>query len=226
MATYKVARGGKHSPGKIFVLLLILIGAGLAVFIPIEWAYQEIDSGMGAVVAQITVTFAIVFLSAIVLAGMCVGYLIDRAIKKQRLIFRSPQPGGWVDRLIGVWGFVLVEEQPAEGVQPRQAQSSEAEEALAMLSRPRRRGRKPTYSIDRWKRIVFKWENRDPLRDTMTLADLLAEEFGTHADGSPRMTEQSYYDWRDRVFAELKKEAESAGIAGKNPRGRLSAHNQ
>ena len=73
---------------------------------------------------------------------------------------------------------------------------------------------------------MFKWEKRDPLRDTMTLADLLAEEFGTNADGSPRMTEQTYYDWRDRVFAELKKEAESPSIDGNNPRGRMSAHNQ
>lgn len=226
MDTYIVSRGGKRSLGKNLVLALILLGAGLFVLIPIVWVYRIIDSGMGDGLAQITITFAIVILSAVVLAGIGIGYFIDKAIRRQRFIFQSPQPDGWIGTLIRLWGFTLVERQPEDTVQPLQASLVEAEEALAMLNRPRRRGRKPTYSIERWKRIVLRWENRDPLRDTMTLADLLAEEFGTHADGSPRMTEQSYYDWRDRVFAELKKEAESAGIAGKNPRGKMSAHKQ
>jgi len=178
------------------------------VFLPIAWVYKKLKLGIGMDVAQITLTFAMVILLGIILAGMGLAYFVDRAIQKQSFIFRALKPGTWVNALIGAWGFVLVEEQPEDGTIPTQNPVPEVEDLLAVLNRPRRRGRKPTYSIDRWKRIVLKWENRDPLRDTMTLADLLAEEFGTYADGSPKMTEQSYYDWRNRVFAELKKEAE------------------
>ena len=213
MTSRTILRGGKCSPVKKITLYLALIGAGLIVFLPIAWVYQKMKSGIGSDVAQITLTFAIVILLGVVLVGMGLAYFIDSAIKKRSFIFRSPQPGSWVDALIRAWGFILVEEQPDDSALPVQASIPEADEILAVLNKPRRRGRKPTYSIDRWKRIVLKWENRDPLRDTMTLADLLAEEFGTHVDGSPKMTEQSYYDWRNRVFAEFKKEAEG----GKSP---------
>jgi len=208
MTSRTIVRDGKRSPAKKAILYLTLVGAGLVVFLPIAWVYQKLKSGIGADVAQITLIFAMVILLGIILVGMGLAYFIDRAIQKQRFIFHTPQPGSWVGALIRAWGFALVEEQPEEDTLPARAPTSKADEILAILNRPRRRGRKPTYSIDRWKRIVLRWENRDPLRDTMTLADLLAEEFGTYADGSPKMTEQSYYDWRNRVFAELKKEAE------------------
>jgi hypothetical protein len=50
------------------------------------------------------------------------------------------------------------------------------------------------------------WENRDTLRNPMTLSEFLSLEFGTYADGSPRMSENSYYDWRKRVIEELQKQ--------------------
>jgi len=43
----------------------------------------------------------------------------------------------------------------------------------------------------------------------MTLAEFLSQEFGTYADGSPCMSENSYYDWRKRVFDELHKKKSS-----------------
>ncbi|MFA5873140.1 MAG: hypothetical protein WC832_04175 [Anaerolineales bacterium] len=216
-----IFRSGKYPPVKKGVLYLTLLGVGLIVFIPIAWMYQKMKLGMGVDVAQITLTFAMVIFLGMVLAGMGLAYFIDSTIRRRRFIFRTPQPGGWVDALIRVWGFELIDEQLESPAISAAAQTLEADEVLAILNKPRRRGRKPTYSIDRWKRIVLKWENRDTLRDTMTLADLLAEEFGTHADGSPGMTEQSYYDWRDKVFAELKNEAEAIKSSGKITRGKM-----
>lgn len=214
MIIHTIFRSGKAPPVKKSVLCLTLVGVGLIVFLPIVWAYQKMKLDMGVDIAEIILTFATVIFLGMVLAGMGLAYFIDGAIRKQRFIFRAPQPGGWVNALIRIWGFELIDEQPESPVVSEPAKTLEANEALAILNKPRRRGRKPTYSIDRWKRIVLKWENRDTLRDTMTLADLLAEEFGTHADGSPRMTEQSYYDWRDRVITEIKKEAEATKSSG------------
>jgi len=40
----------------------------------------------------------------------------------------------------------------------------------------------------------------------MTLSEYLAEQFGTYADGSPKMSENSYYDWRRKILKELQKQ--------------------
>jgi len=216
-----IFRGGKYPPVKKGVLYLTLIGVGLIVFLLIAWVYQKMKLCMGVDFAEITLTFAMVIFLGMVIMGMGLAYFIDSAIRRRRFIFRTPQPGGWVDVLVKTWGFELIDEQPEFLTISAPAQTLEADEVLAILNKPRRRGRKPTYSIDRWRRIVLKWENRDTLRDTMTLADLLAEEFGTHADGSPGMTEQSYYDWRDKVFTEIKNEAEAIKTSCKITRGKI-----
>ena len=80
--------------------------------------------------------------------------------------------------------------------------------ALDKISIPEhapRRGRRPTHSLDRWIRVVHAWENRDLQQNTMTLSEYLAEQFGIYADGSPMMSENSYYEWRKKVRRELKK---------------------
>jgi hypothetical protein len=55
-------------------------------------------------------------------------------------------------------------------------------------------------------RVVQAWESRDIQRNTMTLSEYLAEQFGIYADGSPQMSENSYYEWRKKVFKELRKQ--------------------
>lgn len=223
MTTYTIVRSEKSPPARKIIINLMLVGAGLVVLFPIIWVYQRIESREGLDVAQATMVFVMVILLAIVSAGMVLAYVTDRAIRKQKFIFRSPRPGSWVDTLIRAWGFVLIEETPEKNAEPAHIKRSEVEEALAILDKPRRRGRKPIFPIDRWRRVVLKWENRDPLRDTMTLAELLSDEFGTWADGSPKASEQTYYAWRDKVFAELKKEAGTADSSSRNPRGNMSA---
>ncbi|MBK8821870.1 MAG: hypothetical protein IPN58_04450 [Anaerolineales bacterium] len=75
------------------------------------------------------------------------------------------------------------------------------------MDRPKRRGRPPTHSLDRWTRVVLAWENRDPYRNPMTLTEFLSQEFGTYADGTPCMSENSFYENRKKVFEELRKNA-------------------
>ena len=221
MIIQTIIRGGKYSPVNKSILYLTLIGMGLIEFLLIDWIYRKMKFGMGVEVAQISLTFAMVIFLGTVLAGLGLAYFIDSALRKRRFIFRTPQPGGLVDALVKVWGFELIDEKPENPPLSAPVPTLQVDEALAIVNKPRRRGRKPTYSIDRWRRIVLKWEDRDTLRDTMTLADLLAEEFGTHADGSPRITEQSYYAWRDKVFAEIRNEAEVIKSSCKIPRSEI-----
>ncbi len=46
------------------------------------------------------------------------------------------------------------------------------------------------------------------MRDAFTLPELISEFLGTNEDGSPVMSEQSYYKtWRPRALAELERRA-------------------
>jgi hypothetical protein len=83
----------------------------------------------------------------------------------------------------------------------------EIEQTLLMIEKPKRRGRPPTHSLDRWTRVVLAWENRDPYRNPITLTEFLSQEFGTYADGTPCMSDNSFYENRKKVFDELRKNA-------------------
>ncbi len=203
-----IFRSKKYGPIQKVMLYLSLIGAGLLVFVPVAWAYHKIQMGVGVEVAQTVLAFEVAFLLVLTFTGFALGYLMDWAIRHRRFVFHAPQQGGWIETLIRLWGYELnCCDQAGEFPASFSDKSQNKDEILALINRPRRRGRKPTFSIDQWKRVVLKWENRDPLRDTFTLSELLAEQFGTYADGSPRMADQSYYAWRDRVLVELQQEA-------------------
>jgi len=98
-----------------------------------------------------------------------------------------------------------------EEVQPQlslpESETSNVAQLLVSMDKPKRRGRPPTHSLDRWTRVVFAWENRDPYRNPMTLTEFLSQEFGTYADGTPCMSENSFYENRKKVFEELRKNA-------------------
>jgi hypothetical protein len=83
-------------------------------------------------------------------------------------------------------------------------------EPFVLLDLPTRRGRKPTFPLERWIPIALKWENRDPIRDAFTLGELIAEHLGTNSDGSPIVSEQTYYSvWRQRAINEIRQRAKS-----------------
>lgn len=63
--------------------------------------------------------------------------------------------------------------------------------------------RRPTFTLADWMPVVEKWENRDRMHDSFTLAELIAEHLGTYPDGTPVVSTQSYYAWRKMVRAEL-----------------------
>jgi hypothetical protein len=219
MMNSTILRSGKYPPGKTGLLYVSLVGAGLIVYLPTAWVYLKVKMGLGVEVAQITLTFAMVICLGLVLVGMGLAYFMDRAILGQRFIFHAPRPGSWVEALIRTWGFELIGKQPENSATPATAATFAVDEALAILNKPRRKGRKPNYTIDQWMHVVLAWENRDTLRNTMTLVEMLGEIFGAHPDGSPRTTASSYYTWRKKVLIELKNESEALKSKDKKSRG-------
>lgn len=165
------------------------------------WFYENYKKGLGDSLAHVAMAYHAILLSGMVLLGLGLGMGVEWLILQRKFIFRDPQPDGLAEWIILLWGM----EVPPLNKEPEALPESEMIE-LHYLNRPTRRGRKPTFTLERWLPIAAKWENRDPMRDAFTLAELIAEHLGTNPDGSPIVSEQTYYSlWRARAIAELKR---------------------
>ena len=193
-------------PGLKKVLVVGLLMGAIAVFVSVFWVFERIDASFGDNLAEVAVTFICMLILALVVVGIRAGLSLDRYARRRALqelhLCRSSKRLRHLCTLLGYGARPAAPQQP-EGP---------ALEILMLTEKPKRRGRPPTYSIDRWRKVVLAWENRDPLRNPLTLAEFLAEEFGVYADGSPRMSENSYYDWRKRVIEDMRRESERAQI--------------
>ncbi len=123
---------------------------------------------------------------------------------------------------MNLWGYELKEED----LQPTQTLPPELQDIkpLGPINAPARRGRKPTFPLERWIPIAMQWENRDPIRDAFTLGELIAEHLGTNSDGSPIVSEQTYYSlWRQRATDEIRRRANAKGCSGLQKPGKKTA---
>ena len=109
---------------------------------------------------------------------------------------------------MNLWGYELKEK---EAVLTRTITlEPQIIEPFDLFNMPARRGRKPTFPLERWIPIAMKWENRDPIRDAFTLGELIADLLGTNSDGSPIVSEQTYYSiWRQRAMDEIRRRAKA-----------------
>ena len=107
---------------------------------------------------------------------------------------------------MNLWGYELKEKDAYQTINPE----PQIIEPFDLFNMPARRGRKPTFPLERWIPIAMKWENRDPIRDAFTLGELIAELLGTNSDGSPIVSEQTYYSvWRQRAMDEIRRRAKA-----------------
>lgn len=130
------------------------------------------------------------------------GWSLDRFIRRRRIDLWKMQRSLQVGPFLLLLGYEEVQPKVSTvdvSTQPNIAQT------LALIDKPKRRGRPPTHSRDRWTRVVLAWENRDPYRRPMTLCEFLSQEFGTYADGTPCMSENSFYENRKKVIDQLRK---------------------
>jgi hypothetical protein len=197
----------KYTTIKI-ILLLVFHGSALMIIgLDVRWFYRSFDSSLEHPLAQAGIAYHILLLSGLAGTGVWLGQRVDRMIREKKSIFHCVEKGSWAEIILNLWGYVLEEED--------HTQESHAD-PLVLLDLPTRRGRKPVFTLDRWLPIAAQWENRDPIRDGFTLADLIADHLGTNADGSPIVSEQTYYNtWRPRAIAELRRRAQSKKPAAK-----------
>ncbi len=186
------------------MLYLILFTCGGLLFGSIVWVFHRIQTRFGDELAEVAAALMSILILALITVGMRAGWSLDRFIRHRRIdlwrIHQSIRPTGYFLSLLGY-----------EEVQPQlslpESETLNVTQLLVSMDKPKRRGRPPTHSFDRWTRVVLAWENRDPYRNPMNLTEFLSQEFGTYADGTPCMSENSFYENRKKVFEELRKNA-------------------
>lgn len=198
MKLKKLLRTWKRGTFKtIHLTIYILIVLSLTVKFT-SWFYENFKQGLGDHLAQIAIAYHAILFVGMVLLGLGVGYGVEWLILNRKFIFRDPRTDSLAEWIIILWGI----EQTSSAPEPQSPGTPD----LQYLNLPTRRGRKPTFTLERWLPIAAKWENRDPIRDAFTLAELISDHLGTNPDGSPIVSEQTYYSlWRARAIEELKR---------------------
>jgi hypothetical protein len=208
MKLLSLIRAKKYGSPKKMILLALLMIALAGLFLQITWSYHSLETGLGAAVAQVAIMYHVVLLLILVAAGIGLGLWVDQMIRLRRSIFHDPQKGSWTEAFMNLWGYELKEKDALQ----TQAITPEPQiiEPFDLFTMPARRGRKPTFPLERWIPIAMKWENRDTFRDAFTLGELIAEHLGTNSDGSPIVSEQTYYStWRQRAMDEIRRRAKA-----------------
>ena len=206
MKLLTLIRAKKYGSPKKMILLALLKIALVGLFFQITWSYHSLETGLGKAVAQVAIMYHVILLMILVVAGIGLGHWIDQLIRLKRSIFHHPRKGSWTEAFMNLWGYELKEKDARQIINPE----PQMIEPFDLFNMPARRGRKPTFPLERWLPIAMKWENRDPMRDAFTLGELIAEHLGTNSDGSPIVSEQTYYSvWRQRAMDEIRRRAKA-----------------
>lgn len=185
-----------------FVSVLLLIARNIV------WLYANFEYGMGARMAQVAVSYHVALLIGMLTVGVGLGHMINRMIREKRSIFESPRRGGKTEKIMKLWGYEVSDNTNISDKSnieiPTDPPIMEPFVLMDIPTTPRR-GRKPAFTVDRWVPIAQKWEYRDPIRDSFTLGELICEHLGSNEDGSPIISEQTYYSvWKDRALEEIR----------------------
>jgi hypothetical protein len=168
----------------------------------INWIFHKVLYSLGLELAEVTVAIISIFVLMLILVGLRTGLSVDRFLRRRRHeTCKIYQTFRQVRFFLSWLGY--------EDIQPKHqtvigAENQSHEEVLALIDRPIRRGRTPTYSLDRWTKVVLAWEGRDTWRNPITLSEFLAGEFGTYADGSPRISDSRFYEVRKIILKDLR----------------------
>ena len=228
MSLCTIFRSRRYGPIKKVILFLSIVGTGVLVFWQVAWVYHNIQSGMGSGIAETSLSDHIMILLGLTAVGFSLGYQMDWSIRNQTSIFHSLHEGSWAELLVHLWGYEVQYRTESTNQTDSLAKPIPKLDSFELIDRPRRRGRKPTFPLERWLPIAAQWENRDPIRDAFTLGELISEHFGTNSDGSPVVSEQTYYStWRERALQELQRRAQSrksSGISKAQPENNPRKH--
>ena len=185
-------------------VILVLLASGTGVFISATWIYHEVHQSLSLNIANVVTAFLVMLILRLIIVGFKAGMRAKRELRQRRLLaVRIYRLLKWSRIFCTFWEYI----GPQATTETNSSRSEQVEPEITVISdRPTKRGRPPTYSIDRWTKVVSAWENRDPWHNPITLDEFLSQEFGTCADGSPRISKKTYYDWQKKVHKEVRKQ--------------------
>jgi hypothetical protein len=179
----------------------------------LAWIYNKTQLGFGMEVAQIGMATAVLVMMLIMASGVKLASRVDQAIKDQQSIFSQTNRGRLARLVMRLWGYEVDSLDNTEDAEPNpliEELGLTYAEAMDLVQQTRKRGRRPDFTLEQWLPLTVKWETRDPIRDAFTLGELIIEFLGKNDDGSPIISEQSYYKtWRPRALAELERRAKA-----------------
>jgi hypothetical protein len=208
-------------------LIIVLLASMLGVYLAVAWVYHQVHKSLGMEIAGVVVAFLAILVMGLILVGVRVGFSTKHALCRRRdhaeriyhLLKRSRT-------FQEFWLYLGLEAQRKsqplsseqttpvtqaatvgmtfpiqEAVSVKTVTSVENELSwlMELEGEVTKRGRTPEHPIHRWARVVYAWEHRDLWNEPITLDQFLCREFGEHADGSPKVSRKSFYDWRKKV---------------------------
>ncbi len=183
------------------VLVTVLLASVIGVFFSVRWIYDRVQSSLSLELAEVVVAFLAIVILGLVAAGFGAGFGTKRALRTRKAhackIYHSLK---WCKVFQALWGYMG---PTVESEQSPAPEKQDVPQITFLPKRASRRGRVSNYPVDRWIKVVLAWENRDTLRHPITLMEFLSEEFGTWADGSPRVAKKTFYDNQKKVHALL-----------------------
>jgi hypothetical protein len=215
MKIEKIFNAERYGGSQRYVLLPPFLGTGVVVSRLLAWIYNKTQLAFGMEVAQVGIATGVLVMMLIIASGVKLASRIDQAIKDQRSIFSQTNRGRLAKLVMRLWGYEMDSPETVEDAEPEPNPMMEElgltyAEAMDLVQQTRKRGRRPDFTLEQWLPVTVKWETRDPIRDAFTLGELIIEFLGKNDDGSPIISEQSYYKtWRPRALAELERRAKA-----------------
>lgn len=185
-------------------LIIFMVIGGIIIYSAVAWIYEQIRISIGLEFAKVTVSFVVILIFILISEGFGFGFRVYRAIKNQD--DNTVWIAQWI-RELRICKY-LFPDFPVnnELVNNEQNSQHQVPSTQDIITRPRRSGRIPMFSIEEWTEAVLDWDNRDTWRKPMKLSEFLAIKFGRNADGSPIVSDNTFYEWRKRVLKELHKQ--------------------
>lgn len=211
----KLSQGNSFPPIFLRVgLLLLLLASSTSVITSVTWIYHRVHNGLGLEIADVVVALLVILILGLIIVGFGAGFGAKRVLRARRVLaLRIYRLFRWSTIFQAFWGYIgpPVETETEKKATPHQ---QDVPEINVLPNRSPKRGRIPTYSMDRWIEVVAAWENRDTWRNPITLQEFLSQEFGTCADGPPQMSKKSFYDWQKKVHKEMReREAKKKNVS-------------
>ena len=188
--------------------LALVIVITILIF-PISWIYRLIHryyGPEGALVALVLISIGIIILG---IRGGNYAYKLHRFVRDESERRTQGEGKQVVFEMFGIEFYQSGSSQSNpvtpqnETIQQDTRDDHDDLQDLISSGNRKRRGKQTRYPEDRIRRVVLRWERRDPSFSARTLEEFLEEEFGCGPDGVLLVPTSTFYDWRRNVLKEI-----------------------